>query len=190
MKQAGGFTFFFRESDSFSNWYCSQFQIRGITFNCVEQYMMFYKAMLFGDEPTAQKIMQAAHPKQQKALGRQVSGYDDSKWIERRMKVVTHACVAKFSQNQELLEVLRMTADTTLVEASPYDRIWGVGLGENDPRILDPTQWQGQNLLGKALMEARSHLFAGVRSQVQKQSPIAKSGAPAAYQSFPSGPFM
>lgn len=164
MRTVAGFTLFFSERDLFSNWYRSPFQIRGISFSCVEQYMMFYKARLFGDEVAANKILHEASPKEQKALGRQVAGYEDSKWVERRMRVVTHGCLAKFSQNPRLNEALRQTAGTTLVEASPYDRIWGVGLGENDPRILDPYQWRGQNLLGQALMEARSHLFPEIGS--------------------------
>lgn len=190
MRVVGGYTLFFSEGDLFSNWYRSQFQIRGITFNCVEQYMMFYKAMLFGDEAVAEKIIQAGHPRQQKALGRQVAGYDDIKWVERRVTVVTHACLAKFSQNERLNDALRSTGGTTLVEASPYDRIWGVGLGENDPRILDPSQWKGQNLLGNALMDARSHLFPELVHQVEKQVSSSKCEGPTSYPSFNDGPSM
>lgn len=159
MKTINGYTLFFSKHDAFSNWFPSRFVVRGITFNCVEQYMMYYKAMMFGDKVTAAKIMKASHPAKHKELGREVVGYVDDLWVARRKRVVVHACLAKFSQNPQLFETLRMTLGTIMVEASPYDKIWGVGLGENDPRILDPSQWKGLNLLGEALMEARAILL-------------------------------
>jgi len=151
-------TLFFSEKDMFSNWYRSDFVVKGIRFNCVEQFMMYCKAKLFADEATAKKILEAGHPRDQKALGRLVGGYDDSVWAERRTRIVTHGCYAKFSQNPSLQEALLATAGTLLVEASPYDKIWGVGLGKDDPRIKDPALWRGQNLLGHALTEVRSRL--------------------------------
>ncbi|MDU4254539.1 NADAR family protein [Pseudomonas sp.] len=156
----GNMTIFFSEKDQFSNWYISEFEVRGVRFNCVEQFMMFCKAKLFGDELTAEKIMAAPHPREQKALGRSVAGYDDVVWCERRGRVVAHGCYAKFSQNLPLRDALLATGETVLVEASPYDRIWGIGLAEDDPRVLDPSQWKGQNLLGAALSHARSRLVA------------------------------
>lgn len=154
----GNMTLFFSERDQFSNWFISEFEVKGIRFNCVEQMMMLAKARLFGDAITAEKILAASHPREHKALGRSVSGYDDEIWKERRGRIVAHGCYAKFSQNQVLREALLATGDTLLVEASPYDSIWGVGLGQHDPRILDPRQWKGQNLLGIALMQVRDRL--------------------------------
>lgn len=158
MLTKANFTLFFSERDMFSNWFISDFEVKGVRFNCVEQFMMFCKAKLFGDNVTAELIMKATHPRDQKALGRQVVGYNDSTWCERRARIVAHGCYAKFSQNTTLKAALLATGDTILVEASPYDRIWGVGLAENDPRILDPHQWKGQNLLGIVLTEVRSRL--------------------------------
>lgn len=156
----GDMTIFFSEKDQFSNWYISEFEVKGVRFNCVEQFMMYCKAKLFGDELTADKIMSADHPREQKALGRGVAGYNDDVWCERRVRIVTHGCYAKFSQCSTLRDALLATGDTVLIEASPYDRIWGVGLAEHDPRVLDPRQWKGQNLLGLALTEAREKLVA------------------------------
>lgn len=162
----GNMTIFFSEKDQFSNWFISEFEVKGVRFNCVEQFMMFCKAKLFGDEITANKIMAAAHPRDQKALGRSVDGYDDAVWCERRGRIVAHGCYAKFSQNLVLRDALIATGDTVLVEASPYDRIWGVGLAEHDPRVLDPRQWKGQNLLGVALTEARQQLVADLSAKI------------------------
>lgn len=124
----GNMTIFFSEKDLFSNWFISEFEVKGVRFNCVEQFMMFAKAKLFRDESTAQQILAAPHPREQKALGRKVANYDDAVWCERRGRIVAHGCYAKFSQNPQLRDALLATAGTILVEASPYDRIWGVGL--------------------------------------------------------------
>ncbi|MGE8063905.1 NADAR family protein [Pseudomonas sp. NPDC089569] len=161
----GNMTVFFSEKDQFSNWFISEFVVKGVRFNCVEQFMMYCKAKLFGDELTADKIMRAAHPRDQKALGRSVAGYNDAAWCERRGRIVAHGCYAKFSQSPVLRDALLATGTTVLVEASPYDRIWGVGLGEHDPRVLDPRQWKGKNLLGVALTEAREKLVADLSAK-------------------------
>ena len=165
MLTKGNMTIFFSEKDQFSNWFISDFEVKGVRFNCVEQMMMFSKAKLFGDELTAGKIMAAGHPREQKALGRGVAGYHDDVWCERRGRIVMHGCYAKFSQNPALRDALLATGDTVLVEASPYDRIWGVCLAEHDPRVLDPRQWNGQNLLGLALMQAREKLAANLSAR-------------------------
>ncbi|WP_339534681.1 NADAR family protein [Pseudomonas hunanensis] len=158
MLTKGNMTLFFSEKDQFSNWFISDFEVKGVRFNCVEQFMMFCKAKLFGDESTAKAIMATSRPRDHKALGRGVTGYDDSIWCSRRARIVAHGCYAKFSQSEILRKALLDTGDTILVEASPYDRIWGVGLAKSDPRILDPRQWKGQNLLGVALTDTRERL--------------------------------
>jgi len=155
----GNMTMFFSQNDMFSNWYMADFIVKEVRFSCVEQLMMLCKAKLFGDEETATKIMSARHPRDHKALGRTVAGYVDEVWCARRERIVAHGCYAKFSQNPFLRDALLATGDTILVEASPYDRIWGVGLAENDPRILDPKQWKGSNLLGLALEQTRHRLL-------------------------------
>jgi len=153
-------TFFFSEKDPFSNWFLSDFEVKGVRFNCVEQFMMYCKAKVFEDENSALKILGALHPRDQKQHGRQVSGFVEAEWALRRERIVAAGCYAKFSQNPELRDALLATGSTRLVEASPYDRIWGVGLGERDPRILDPQQWRGMNLLGVALTSVRERLRA------------------------------
>ena len=142
----------------FSQWYCCQFVVDALTFNCAEQFMMHGKAVLFGDADVAAEIMAADHPRTHKALGRKVKNFDGAVWERERMRIVKDGNRAKFTQNDELLAKLLATNGTTLVEASPYDKIWGIGLGEEDPRAQDPKQWKGQNLLGKILTELRDSL--------------------------------
>lgn len=152
------FTFFFTEASPFSNWYPCRFVVDGIEFNCTEQHMMHGKAMLFGDTDVAAEVLAAAHPREHKALGRKVKNFDDHVWRRERVRIVTAGNRAKFTQNPDLLAQLLATAGTTLVEASPYDKIWGIGLDAKDPRASDPAQWKGQNLLGKLLTELRDEL--------------------------------
>ena len=152
------FTFFFTEASPFSQWYRCAFVVDEQAFNCAEQFMMHGKALLFGDADMAQKILAADHPKQHKALGRKVKNFDDVKWRAQREAIVTAGSRAKFTQNAELRALLLGTAGTMLVEASPYDRIWGIGLAATDPRAQDPTKWRGQNLLGKILTALRDEL--------------------------------
>lgn len=155
------FTFFFTEASPFSQWYRCQFTGGGHTFNCAEQYMMHGKALLFDDPDIAAKILAADHPREHKALGRKVHHFDDKVWKRSREGIVMAGSRAKFTQNPELRTLLLATAGTTLVEASPYDKIWGIGLAASDPRAQDPAQWKGQNLLGKILTALRDELAAG-----------------------------
>ena len=154
------YTFFFTEANPFSQWFPCSFVVEGNTFNCAEQFMMHGKALLFRDTVTAAKILAAAHPRQHKALGRKVTPFDDAVWKRERMTIVRAGSHAKFTQNPALLQKLLATAGTVLVEASPYDKIWGIGLAATDPRAKDPAQWRGQNLLGKILTELREQLIA------------------------------
>ena len=141
-----------------SQWQKCFFEIDGVSYSSAEQYMMAEKARTFGDDETLEKILSAKLPEKIKALGREVKGFDGKKWDSIKFKVVVRGNMAKFSQNRELLSFLLGTGDATLVEASPKDSIWGVGLKEGDRDILDPDKWKGENLLGKALMEVRSNL--------------------------------
>lgn len=146
---------FWGNRDIYSNWHPSLFVIDDVQYANVEQYMMAEKARCFGDADTEQAILRTTNPKDIKALGRAVRNYVDERWVAVRPEVVTRACIAKFSQNEALRRQLLATGDKLIVEASPVDAIWGIGLAENDPRALDPQQWRGQNLLGIALMKAR-----------------------------------
>lgn len=148
--------FLFFYGGIFSNWYSNNFVWKGITFNCSEQAMMWAKAMHFYDMEIAKKILEAKHPSDQKALGRKVRGFSVIEWEEVCFELVVDILVSKFTQSQYLEDGILATDELILVEASPTDTIWGIGLSETDPLRLDPKNWRGRNLLGKALMEARS----------------------------------
>ncbi|ANF97356.1 NADAR family protein [Paenibacillus bovis] len=154
------FTFFYRSESPFSQWYPAVFVVGEYTFDSAEQYMMYGKAMLFGDKEIADKIRSAKHPRQQKQLGRQVQHFDKKVWDEHARQIVYEGNHAKFTQNKELLEALLATKGTTLVEASPTDRIWGIGLAEEDPRVHNRSTWRGTNWLGEVLTELREQLLS------------------------------
>ncbi len=154
------FTFFWQSGSPFSQWHPSEFVVEGKRFVCAEQYMMYGKAVLFGDLEVAQRILASKSPKTQKALGRKVQGFDEKLWRRERERIVYEGNHAKFTQDEALLKALLATAGTELVEASPTDRIWGVGLSQEDPRIQNPSQWRGENLLGKVLTRLREDLLA------------------------------
>ena len=142
-----------------SQWWPASFTVDGTVFPSAEHYMMWRKALLFDDGATAAAILTATHPKQVKALGRQVGGFREEVWAEHRFGVVVDGSVAKFGQNPHERRFLGATGQRVLVEASPVDRVWGVGRAADDPDVLRPRQWRGANLLGFALMEARARLL-------------------------------
>ncbi|WP_436492204.1 NADAR family protein [Actinokineospora sp. HUAS TT18] len=141
-----------------SQWWPAQFTVDGQTFATAEHYMMWRKAVLFDDPTTAEQILRAPHPRRAKELGRGVRGFDEGVWVEQRFDIVVAGCVAKFGQHADLREFLVSTGDRVLVEASPVDPVWGIGLAADDPRAQDPAQWLGSNLLGFALTAARATL--------------------------------
>lgn len=141
-----------------SQWWPSPFTVDGTTFPTAEHYMMWHKAMLFGDADVASRVLEARHPNRAKTLGRQVNGFDEERWVAARYDIVVAGSVAKFGQNAELKAFLLGTGDRVLVEASPLDRVWGIGLAANDERASKPDRWLGLNLLGLALMDAREIL--------------------------------
>lgn len=122
--------------------------------------MMASKARLFGDVSIAEKVLDAPGPKEAKALGRQVSGFDNSVWEQNRTEIVVKGNYQKFRSNKELADFLLATSGKVLVEASPVDRVWGIGLNAHDPNASNPLRWRGENLLGFALMEVRDLLAA------------------------------
>lgn len=158
MKTIGNYTFFWGASDVLSNWHLSEFVVGSIKFNRNEQHMMYRKSLLFGDTVTAAKILREPDAKRQKDLGQQVTPWVESVWVANRMRIMVEGLYAKFSQNPKMALVLLGTGTTTLVEASPYDDIWGVKLGVDHPDILDPAKWRGLNLLGQALESVRTML--------------------------------
>lgn len=143
----------------FSQWYKAPIHDDLFDYNCNEQAMMACKAMLFGDNITAKMIINTNNPAEQKRLGREVKNYDDKVWCEKRFDIVTEINYRKFTQNPQLKSILMMLKDWEFVEASPYDVIWGIGLGETAEGVFDPTNWRGQNLLGKAIKAAQTRIF-------------------------------
>lgn len=147
-------------NECFSQWYDSPFVVRELGYPTAEHYMMAEKARLFGDEHTAARIMASPHPAQVKKLGREVRDFDETKWKEHRFDIVAAGSYAKFSQNPSLKSHLLATGVRVLVEASPTDCVWGIGLAATDPRAREPKDWRGLNLLGFALMHARAAILA------------------------------
>ncbi|SES21773.1 NADAR family protein [Actinokineospora terrae] len=141
-----------------SQWWLAAFEVDGVRFTTAEHYMMWRKAELFEDDDRAEQILRAAHPAQAKDLGRTVRGFDAAQWAAHRYDIVLAGSVAKFEQNPDLRAYLLGTGQRVLVEASPLDAVWGIGLTADDPRAEDPTQWPGLNLLGRALGQARDIL--------------------------------
>lgn len=143
----------------FSQWYPSNFtDEEGITYDCCEQYMMYQKALLFGDTATAKKILLAVKPADIKKLGRQVSNFDEKVWENRREDIVYDGNYLKFTQNPKLRKSILSKKGMKFVEASPYDRIWGIGYTTTEAPA-NYHNW-GLNLLGKALDKVLEKLIA------------------------------
>lgn len=142
----------------FSQWYESPFTVNDITYRTAEHWMMAQKALLFHDEHIHSAIIAAEKPGEAKALGRQVANYDDGLWNERKFEIVRQGNIYKFRQNSTLKQYLLGTADRVIVEASPVDPVWGIGMAEDHKDICNVEKWRGENLLGFALMEARDYL--------------------------------
>jgi ribA/ribD-fused uncharacterized protein len=172
------FTFFWRAGNPFSQWHPSEFTVNGVTYNCAEQYMMHQKALLFHDAAMAAQILAERSPAKQKKLGRRATNFNAHTWENQCLKIVHDGSVAKFTQNEELKRALLATAGTTLVEASPLDQIWGVGLAAEDPRILDRASWLGKNLLGQTLTQVREELIgAGAQADFAELQKKLRSGS-------------
>lgn len=143
----------------FSNWWEASIKMTiddtEMTFFCVEQWMMWNKAVVMGDHETAEKILQSRDPREIKKLGREVKNYDDAKWAAVKFEIVKQGVIAKFQQHSELRDILLKTGTKTIAEAAHYDKQWGIGLHRTNPDTQDSTKWQGDNLLGQCLMEAR-----------------------------------
>lgn len=146
------------ENGYLSNWYPSPFTLHGVDFSSMEQYMMYRKAICFGDDKIAAQILATEDVAEIKTLGRLVAGYDENLWNGVRQIVVYEGLLAKFSQNPELKERLKSSGSAVLAECAVKDRIWGIGLSMCDPDRFDRTKWKGQNLLGYALMMVREKL--------------------------------
>ena len=151
------FTFFY--GGPFSQWAPSPFTINGIYYKTAEHYMMWFKDQVFGGTLEKQ-ILEYEHPRDTKALGRLVPGFDIARWNPVAKQGVFRGSMAKFTQNQGMLYSLVLTEGTTLVEASPTDVVWGIGLGMEDPLRLDRANWRGTNWLGEVLTEVRNTILS------------------------------
>ena len=145
----------------FSQWWPCAFEVDGQRYATAEQFMMAGKARLFGDADPLAAILAEPDPAACKRLGRRVRGFDEEAWARARFDLVVAGNAAKFGQADRLRQILVATGDAILVEASPRDRIWGIGLAAADPRAADPATWRGANLLGFALVKTRAALAAG-----------------------------
>ncbi|KUO07692.1 hypothetical protein AQJ58_34875 [Streptomyces sp. DSM 15324] len=144
-----------------SQWWPSPFVVDGVTYATAEHWMMAEKARLFGDPEAERRALAASHPSQAKKAGRLVRGFDEETWQRERFRIVVEGSVHKFRSTPELTGFLLGTGDRVLVEASPVDRVWGIGLAAADEAAADPERWRGPNLLGFALMAARERLREG-----------------------------
>lgn len=142
-----------------SQWWESDFTIDIDTYCCMEQYMMAEKARLFKDEEILDEILKSKQPKEMKKLGRKVRDFDEKVWKKKRYSIILNGNYAKFLQDERLRQFLIQTQNKVLVEASPYDEIWGIGMAADDKHIENPLEWKGLNLLGFALMEVRDELI-------------------------------
>ncbi len=141
-----------------SNWYLSDFIVNGVSFSSMEQFMMYRKAVCFNDETVAEQILSTSDVAKIKALGRRVSNYDESMWNGIRQITVYEGLLAKFSQNEDLKAKIKATGNAILAECAVKDRIWGIGLSMKNPDRFNKAKWNGQNLLGYALMMVRERL--------------------------------
>lgn len=146
------------ENGYLSNWYLSDFELDGVHYSSMEQYMMYQKAVTFDDMKSAEEILKTDDVAAIKALGRGVENYNDHIWAGMRQVIIYRGLVEKFRQNPELGRLLKDTGDAILAECAARDRIWGIGVSMKDPDRLDMAKWKGSNLLGYALMVTRETL--------------------------------
>lgn len=143
-----------------SQWYPAAFELDGERYASAEHWMMAGKARLFGDHAITARILASDDPAEVKALGRKIAGFDETRWAAHRYPLVVAGNLAKFAQHPALGEFLLGTGEQVLVEASPVDAVWGIGLAADHRDATRPAQWPGLNLLGFALMDVRAQLAA------------------------------
>jgi len=157
MKVTEKYVFFW--GDHPSQWYPSPMVIDGITYVTAEQYMMHQKALHFEDFEIAEEVMKTQNPSDQKKLGRKIRNFDKNSWDKVNLQIVYKGNYAKYTQNENLKQLLINTGDRLFVEASPEDVIWGIGLHWSDPNVDNPLLWKGQNLLGWAITLVKQEIL-------------------------------
>lgn len=143
----------------FSQWWPASFSIDGVVYKTAEHYMMAEKARLFNNPDILDQIIACQSPGEAKKWGRKVKGFDQNVWEQKRLEIVIKGNLAKFRQHQDLATFLINTNEQILVEASPVDAIWGIGMAADHKDVMQPELWRGLNLLGFALMEVRDQLI-------------------------------
>ena len=146
------------DKSCFSQWFPGEFEINNVLYPTAEHYMMAEKARLFRDDENLKNILEASSPAKAKKLGRLVKNFDPEIWNKESFDIVVRGNFAKFNQNQGFKEFLLKTGKKVIVEASPFDKIWGIGMNHQNEKIHNPLLWNGLNLLGFALMKARDEL--------------------------------
>ena len=141
-----------------SQWYPSKFTVDGNKFTSCEQWMMYQKAVLFKDIDDAKLILKMKDPKEIKKMGRKIKNFNEKLWDKNKFDIIYHGNLEKFTQDNELKEQLLATENKILAEASPYDKIYGIGMYPNDPDVQYPKRWKGENLLGQAIMKVREKI--------------------------------
>ena len=141
-----------------SQWYESEFKVNEITYFTAEHYMMAEKAKLFNDVSIYNQILKTRKQGKIKELGRLIENFDQNIWDNHKYQIVVKGNYLKFSQNEKLKAFLLNTREKVLVEASPLDSIWGIGLSVDNENVNNPNFWEGSNLLGFALMEVRDQI--------------------------------
>lgn len=150
------------DQSCFSQWWKSSFTVENIKYQSAEHWMMAEKAKLFNDEKMFKKIINASSPAFAKKLGSQIEKFDEKTWDKHKFDIVIKGNFYKFSQNKSLKEYLINTGQRVLAEASPIDKIWGIGLSKDNKNIENPLLWEGKNLLGFAIMKAREQIIRGI----------------------------
>lgn len=159
------FTLFFGYRCPLSNFHRTGFTLDGLTFINSEQYYHYWKALTFDDNNTAQKILRATHPREQKRLGRSVKNFDQKHWDTVSFDIMKTGTTAKFVQNADACAHLFSKANTTLAEASPWDRKWGIGMARDNPNVNNKLNWKGENLLGRVLEKVTAELVEIVMNE-------------------------
>lgn len=149
---------FFSGRSYLSNFHRCRFEVDGVQFTSTEQFFHYQKAHVFNDKSSMSRILATNDPKEQKRLGRKVKNYEESVWSDKCFMVMKRGLYAKFEQNPVLKERLLSISNARFVEASPFDRKWGIGIGADHPNAASPSKWPGTNLSGQALNEVRDIL--------------------------------